>query len=594
MFPLDIFNQEEVNIMKIFIVTFLFSTLAVAAKYDYKKYWQDSGLISVEKTSAFKLLIKTSPVLKSVPVASLTFTQNNKDSKDYVLSLFKKSVGETCKWKQSTSDGLEIHECVSLANGSFFRVAYHAKTNEFSMGSIALRYILPTYVEMHVKQVEGLTNIKSAGHTKKTALLMQALFQKTFAGELSPNISGYLNQAGSAFFAEPVAAVNRASDTVSDTFSSGRVAKLSAISGATFGLTSTISSMGTHFVVTGSYSMLRTLFYEARGHYTPEEKKARLERFDQAMQSFKNADASLNSLSSKLAIASAELMLSNGVTAEEYLARIDLEIEQVKNAKTEAVAQCTECSEQEKTLKLKQLNDLKKSISNLDIKKTPMQVCENVENLYKEWINAEYTLLNSRRQIMRDLALFNGSIIDGIPANLDFQEVRKQSRACVDNAAKKLNKLKTELNGVTCDISDLSNGKCQRFFAYKDMVESCQKFEEQMLSDKDEVDLEVSIGNVSKLLAQFSKDLAELTCDTQAKGCEKGQLNLIRQQMKAAFVETAKQCPKYYFAKRTTDKTKALVKDDSISLMSLLSKALPDAQTTQKATAEEIIDWNYK
>lgn len=580
--------------MKYFFVTLLFSSLALASKYDYKTYWQDSGFIQTDKTSSFKLLIKKSPVVNSAPIATLTFTKKNQETKNEVVRLFKSSVGEVCKWRKESIDGLEIHECLAFRIGSLFRLAYNEKTNEFSTASIALRYLTPSYVEMHVLQFQGLTTNPTSSKVKKSALLMQALIQNAVAVELPPKVDEYIRNAGESFMGSVDRAADKVSSSFKETFSSSRVAKLSAISGASFGITSTISSMLTGFVVNGTYSMMRKLVYEVRGEFTPEEKKQRLERFDQAMQNFKNLETGLTELSSKLALASVELTLANGTSQEEFLARIDQDIELIRKSKVEANVDCADCAVQEKALKIKQLEDLKKTVALAGKNKNSQQLCENVEMLYKNWLNAEYTLLNSRRQVMQDLRVFNGMIINNVQTNTFFQENRKLSNACLGSAKEQLVKLKKELSGLTCVAGDLSDLNCQKFFAYKDMVESCQELEDQKPSEKDEVDLAVATGNLSKSLAQFSRELGSLSCDERTKGCQKGQLDRVRTEMKEAFVETAKQCPQYFFAKRTTNKSSTVVMDDSNSLFSLLKTSLPDAKATNHKAAEAVINWDYK
>lgn len=604
--------------MKIFLLITLFSSFAFSAQYNFKNYWSDSGYVKADKYSSFKVLLKNSPLFPNAPIAVMTLTQNNQEAKNTVINLYKTSVGKNCKWSQDEINGLEIHECASLRTGALFRLAYNNKTQQFSTGSVALRYLMPSYVELHLLQSEYLTGSKSSV-PKKSAWLIDLLMQKAFAQSFNFDIGSYLNTTGGSILGSTNGALNNVAgsisttgnnitgsvnnvagagnnvagsinnasvagnnlaiagnnvagagnniagsidnaaltlnSTVKDTLNAKNVAKLSAIAGATFGLTSSLGSMAANFLVNGTYSMMRTLFYEAKGEFTPEQKKMRLERFEKSLKTFQELEPALNDMASKLAIASAELTLATGVTQEEYLAKIDQDISAVRELKDVETAQC---SEDDRALKIRQLEDFKKIIVAADKARPKVAICENIEALYKNWVNAEYALLNSRRLIMQDLRLFNGTIIDGIETNTSFQENRKQNNACLDAAESKLNKVKRELDGKNCD-NDLSSLLCQKYEAYKGMVESCKEMAAQNSSERDEAELVTATSNVSKVLAQFSRELGSLSCDSKTEGCTPGKLDRVRTDMKDIFANASKQCPQFFFAKQFTPRTPAAV-----------------------------------
>ncbi len=630
--------------MKIFLLLSLFGSFAFASKYNYKTYWSDSGYVKTDKKSSFKILLKKSPIMAGVPIAVMTMTRNNQEKKDTVVNLYKTSVGKDCNWKQDNIDGLEIHECASLKTGSFFRLAYNNKTQEFSTGSLALRYLLPTYVELHLLQAENLT-AATPRKTKKTAWLMELLMQKAYAIELSANASNFIGNVGSSFFGSTNTSINNVAgagnnlagagnnlagagnnlanagnniagsidnagnkldSTVKDTFNSKNVAKLSAVAGATFGLTSSLGSMAANFLVNGSYTMLRTLFYEAKGEFTPEEKKMRLERFEKSLKTFKDLEPSLNEMASKLALASAELTIASGVGQEEFLAKIDQDIETARLSRMEASTECQECFENEKALKIKQLEDFKKVViaaGGSVAGKPKSQVCENIEALYKNWVNSEYALLNSRRLIMQDLRLFNGTIIDGIQTNTAFQENRKQNNSCLDTAESKLNKVKRELDGKNCEDGDLSTLLCQKYEAYKGMVESCKDMESQKSTERDETELVTATSNVSKVLAQFSRELGSLSCDGKTPNCSKGKLDRVRSDMKDIFANAGKQCPQFFFAKQSAPKAPvaqaakvenapaAVSPEGANSVFSSIKTFFTNPKPAHTKAAEDVVGW---
>lgn len=580
--------------MKLFLLISLLGSFAFASEYNFKSYWSDSGYVKADKQSSFKVLLKRSPLFSNGAIAVMTLTQNNQESKNTVVNLFKTSVGKDCKWRLDNVDGLEIHECVSLKTGALFRLAYNNKTQQFSTGSVALRYIMPSYAELHLLQAEHLTGTKPSA-PKKTAWLIESLNQKAFAQNFSFDISKYINTTGTNILGNTNGALNHVADagnniagsvnniagagnnlanagnnvadagnniagsinnasnqlnsTVNDTLSAKNVAKLSAIAGVTFGLTSSLGSMAANFLVNGTYSMMRTLFYEAKGEFTPEQKKMRLERFEKSLKTFQDLEPQLNEMASKLAIASAELTLASGVTQEEYLAKIDQDITAIKSLQPGDESNGPACTDDEKALKIRQLEDFKKIVIAADKAKPKAAVCENIESLYKTWVNAEYALLNSRRLILQDLRLFNGAIIDGIETQTNFQENRKLNNACLDSAESKLKKVVRELDGKNCD-GDVSSILCQKYEAYKGMVESCKEMAAQKSDERDEAELVTATSNVSKVLAQFSRELGSLSCDGKTQNCTPGKLDRVRNDMKDIFASAAKQCPQFFFAKQ--------------------------------------------
>lgn len=583
--------------MKLFLFISLLGSFAFASQYNYKSYWSDSGYVKADKHSSFKVLLKKSPLFSNGAIAVMTLTQNNQESKNTVVNLFKTSVGKDCKWRLDNIDGLEIHECISLKTGALFRLAYNDKTQQFSTGSVALRYIMPSYAELHLLQTEQLTGTKPSA-PKKTAWLIEILNQKAFAEGFSFDISKYINTTGTNILGNTNGALNNAANagnnvagsvnniagagnnlavagnnvsvagnniagsinnmnsTVNETFSSKNVAKLSAIAGVTFGLTSSLGSMAANFLVNGTYSMMRTLFYEAKGEFTPEQKKMRLERFEKSLKTFQDLEPQLNEMASKLAIASTELTLASGVTQEEYLAKIDQDITAIKSLRPGDESNGPACTEDEKALKIRQLEDFKKIVIAADKSKPKVAVCENIESLYKTWVNAEYALLNSRRLILQDLRLFNGTIIDGIETQTNFQENRKLNNACLDSAESKLKKVVRELDGKSCD-GDISSILCQKYEAYKGMIESCKEMAAQKPDERDETELVTATSNVSKVLAQFSRELGSLSCDGKTQNCTPGKLDRVRNDMKDIFASAAKQCPQFFFAKQFTPRTPA-------------------------------------
>ncbi|MEQ1724248.1 MAG: hypothetical protein ABL930_13840, partial [Pseudobdellovibrio sp.] len=112
--------------MQIFLVLFFLSLKSLAIPYDYKKFWTDSGLVKSDSESAFAVEIKTSPLLSKLPIATVSYTKNNKEPKEKIISILKKSV-TAVSWAVENIDGLEFHESYSKQSGTIYRLAFNNK-----------------------------------------------------------------------------------------------------------------------------------------------------------------------------------------------------------------------------------------------------------------------------------------------------------------------------------------------------------------------------------------------------------------------------------------------------------------------------------
>lgn len=541
----------------------------------YKLQWRSSGLVKLNENYQYTVLVKKSNFLKNQSQAVVTYTENNHLDLSTVQNTFKKALKEQCVFKQEKIQDVVIEECLSFKNGVLFSLAFNKKTQQYSTVSMQLRHLMPTYVEARVLQLESLKTPAS-----KTSWIMNHLLQKAHAAEISAGTAQYLNSVNTALLGSTNTAVNNvagsvnnlsgsvdglsasidrngiridnAADSIKDTFSSKNIAKISAIAGVTFGFTQSLGSMFANFLVNGTYSMMKNLINEVKGDFSAEEKKMRLERFEAQMKSFKDTEPQIASLASQLAVASAEITLAQGITVEQYLAKIDQDILKLKESKLEASDSCYECSEAEKLTKIKQLENYKKVVQAAGASsqgQSSEQVCEKINELNKTWINAEATLLNSRRLVLQDLRVFNGYMIEGIQPDTAFQENRKQNNSCLATAEDKLKKARREVKSGECEEGDLSSVKCQRLAAYQSMVDSCQEMEKYKSSDKDQVDLETATAQVSQVLAQFSKELTQMSCDGVVNKCKPGKLDKMRTEIKGVFEQAAKSCPQFFFAK---------------------------------------------
>lgn len=555
--------------MKIIFIGLLLCLDGFAEQYDYKKYWTSSGLVRTDAESAFGVEIKTSPVFRNLPIATVSYTKNNKEPKEKVLSVLKKTV-PSANWSFETIDGLEIYETYSKQTGTMYRLAYNVNNNEFSLASIAVRFLLPTYLEAHLMQMKQLKTNKNSSNkfTNFMKIFIKSAEAQSFAlppitidtAQLSGAIRGLgpeISNLNSGLTAignsgnNVAGSINNISQTARDLMAPANIARTAGIAGATFGISSALSSMATNFLVNGTMSMLRTLFYEAAGELKPEEKEARLKRFESSMKSFAELSPKLAELGSKMAAASVEITLASGISQEQYLTKIDQEIAKANKAKTEASTDCSECISGV-VLKIEQLEDLKKIVratgnrTNEDLLKS----CENMDNLYLEWVNVEYVMLNSRRLILQDLLIFNGQIVENTQQQDVFQEDRKKIESCKARSKKILSDINAQIDVNKCfaDTANLSLPICRRYSAHSEILKNCDSLANTQLTENQKIELEEATARLSTSLAQFSKSLASMSCERDVASCSKSQMDLARTEASEGFKAVAEQCPNRAFA----------------------------------------------
>lgn len=546
----------------------------------------------MNETSSFGVEIKTSPLIANLPIANISYTKNNKEPKEKVIALLKKSVPSK-NWSFEKMDGLEIYETYSKETGTIYRLAYNDKNNEFSLASIAVRYLLPTYLETHLIQVKHLKTVKSSSNkfTQFMSIFLKNAYAQSPSYQIDVNIdtqqlNGAIDQLGSGISGlngrldatsgainnlsgatnnisgsinNMADSVNNVSNTVKELTSPRTIARTAAIAGVAFGVTNTLASMATNFLVNGSMSMLRTLYYEAAGELKPEEKEARLKRFENSMKSFTELSPKLNELANKMAATSIEITLASGVTQEQYLTNIDQELEKARKAKTEASTDCMEC-QTELVLKIAQLENLKEIVKHTGNKTTDdlRKSCENMDNLYHEWVNAEYAMLNSRRLIMQDLLIFNGQIVENAQQDNTFQEARKKMNSCKSSSQKVIDTIKYEINVKTCSENDenMNLPICRRYFAHTEILKNCDALADTQLNEAQQTELVEATARFSSSLTHFSKSLAAMSCESNTASCTKTQMDKARAEVAETFKSVSEQCPDRFFSQAMKKSTK--------------------------------------
>ena len=531
----------------IFILSFVFLSTSFAAKFNYKKYWTPTELKNSEV--ALTIYTKDSPLPYLKNLATMTISKDNKASSEQVVGFFKKVLG-TKKWAYKKTDGLDIYETYEPQGTAIYRLAYNKKTSQFSIGVVQLRFLLPSYLELHQLQVEKLTGTP----TKKTAaLIYQLLIPTVFAqvnsqavnniiDQIGNKINGGLNNAGDGF-RDLAGSVRGAKDTVNNladsardlgsdvkdasselsgtvkkSLSSRNTAKLAAVGTLTAVAVGSIAAFALH----ASWELAKKAFYEVNTQFSPEETERRLKEFEGALRSFKDASPKLMELNSKMTLLASSVMNLSNLPTELSLADIEADIIKKRRSLTEATTTdltCPECSKEERLMEINRLQDLADAIKRAggkNVKDALEMTCEDLDTVYEQWISSERTLQQARLGIVNDFKLYMGFISSTAKKRAAFREDPKQLNHCIMPHKEVISSLSTTAI-TTCDGEPNSMAaSCRRLRTARAGILNCNasdaiKVNEDMLADAEE-----SNGRFNETIRKLAGDLTEISCSAKS------------------------------------------------------------------------------
>lgn len=599
----------------IFLFSFLFFVNAEAAPYNFTNYWSKETIQTSD--SKVTLFTKNSPVSYLKNIATMTLSKGNKEPLVDVLGFFKKVVGTT-SWQHSTLEELEIYETYSKESTSIYRLIYNTKTKEYSFGSVKLRFAMPSYLELHLLQVDSLVP-RTVKKSKKTAeYFFDLFFAKAFAGPLEDAITNLLNGVNPTItavggniqtgltnvgtgiqngFNGTTTAINGVRTEVAGARTeAGRIAdgahsiadqiretREAAVSKATaaklaavVAFSGTITAALTTALISGTWEMAKRAYYEIKGEFSPEEKKARVERFEQSLKTFKELSEPTNQLEQKLTFVSAAIAYAAKSPTEDVLAQYDKDIAALKAQQTEAAADCPNC--QAVLLNnIKALESLKEIAiaAGVTTRSNLEKGCEQLDSFYTNWVANERLVTNARAFIIQDARVFMGLVTVHSEIDEKWQEQRMQSNACaVDSKIAAIEAKATELN---CKNNpDSINSVCRDWRSYQKEKAACDLASATLVTEDLKSSMRESAADFNLSIAQFSTHLNSLTCSKvdEKKACvEAGPLLQSKNQMKTRLNEAAAQCPNRNFSK-TIARAAAVT-----------APPAPPAQTTPVTTA---------
>jgi hypothetical protein len=578
-----------------FFVFLTYSIFSFASqKYDYKNYWSENKIKT--PNSEVVLYTKDSPLSYLKNIATVTVSVDSKDKLEDVVSIIKKSIG-TKQWSEDKIDGLHFYETVDVQSGALFRLGINEKTKQFSLASVKIRYLMPSYLELHLIQVEKLSGVKSK---TKSAFLYDLLFSKAYAGmdgtamrasaqSLGQNIlaptadalnnnaqairstgvdlrrtgeavggdirrAGQDARAGLENAADTLgkdirAAEKDATNTLKSTLSAENVIKLTAV----VAFTSTLTSALTTFAINGTYTMFRAAYYQMMGQFPPEEQQIRVKRFEDSFATFKKLSPVMSQLNMKLDIFTAVLDSLSKEPTEVLLAKIDADIARAKKAATEAGSDCADCLE-EKLVEIKSLEDMKAIVleAGVDVAEKKGKICSRLDKIYGSYVETELNINMARKSIIQDTQVFIGAINDKAKVEKTMQEERMSSNACkTDGSESRLRSIKSKAEEEGCLMNPSSpKAICQEYQGLLDKTEACEVASSVKISDDLEASLTRSAGAFSKNLAYFSRELSQLDCSKYENGsCVKaGPYLEIKEKIRSKLSQVANECSGRSFA----------------------------------------------
>ncbi|MBC7421052.1 MAG: hypothetical protein H7328_10025 [Bdellovibrio sp.] len=560
----------------IFLLSMFMVTNAFAANYDYKKYWEHEELKAANVQLSF--YTKNSPVAKLKNIATMTISKDNKESFDSVLGTFKRSLGTT-KWAVQTVDGLDIHESFEPHSNALYRLAFNKKTNQYSIGSVKLRFLLPSYLELHQLQVEKLTG----SPTRKTASLLYEIFIPKVQADIKSILSSVggaltkdLNLAGGAFTKDLNTSIKTGameiraggsdiragldnaavsgrelSSTARDLLSPKSVAKLTAITA----LTAAAVNCLTTYAAQGTWELMKRAYYEVKGEFPTEEKEERIKSFEASLKSFKKLSPEMEGLETKLTVYANTVSTISNLPAETSLAQIDADIAKLKQSQTEAAVAlegCGDCTKK-RVLEIKQLEEMKQIIKEAGgtVASAQKLSCEKLDQSFEAWTDAESQLTIARASIVRDARVFMGLVSSTAQPELVMQEQRKQNNSCANPLESRISKI-TPDDKDFCENNPRSNRTvCENIrYIQKDFA-SCNVAASAKISDSTLSKLAKNAANFNEKISDLSKELSTADCVEAKNGActTPGPYEQIQASIESKLRATYKQCPDREFAK---------------------------------------------
>jgi archaellum component FlaC len=557
------------------ILFFSVASFSAPLKYNYKDYWTKENVTASNKAK-FQLYTKNSPIKGINNIAIMTVADLKNDSFDSILTSVKKAFGSNVKWTTDKVDGLEVHETYDVGTSSLYRLAYNKKTNNFSFGSVKLRFLIPSYVELHLMQVEALTKTKS----KKTAqFLYDALFAKAYAGGYAAKASNYLSGIGADALAPTNDAINGYSasfdkgttkvqagfdnlkdgvndlkDEIHDFGSKKSVAGLAAIATISSGATAILTT----FVLTTGYKLGKSFLYTLLGKFTDDEKEAKIKVFTDSLQKLEKLEPTIVKMQEQLELVSHSFAALSTESTEKNMRALEKDIENKTREITEGRAQCEECARSELATAIQQLEDLRKvnAAAGAVNAEKKVEICKSVDTLFSKWRSAENEVSTAQASVIKDVRVFMGLVSDNAQIENKMREDAMQNDACESGPSKRLAAI-SQSDKDTCDKNkDTTNGVCSDLFSFRLQLKSCVNAAKN--GDPESLaflqrNMNRSASELNAYLSVFSTELRNVYCTVEdvAKGAcvSPGGITQVSTAFKARFKDYAKQCPNRIFAK---------------------------------------------
>jgi len=592
---------------KLFFI--LLSLISIeAAAYDYKSYWNRNQFTTAELN--YDLYLKNSPVAYLQNIASLMVTENSQASQEAVVMFYRKVVGPK-KWTHEKHDGLEIYETVDPISTTLYRLAFNPKTNQYAVGAVKTRFLLPSYLELHLLQVQKLT-----GHAA-TATNWQNLYQKFIpeaqADTTSPftltslinstaptsitgtqilgdlnglttsvdNATGALKGLSPSVAALPPALNNTAA---------GANNLAGALRGATPGLNALPASV-TNAVgglkQTGRQlgSDIKTAANTVQTTFSPQNAAALAAAatlsgilvgatativangtWEMAQRAYHELTGTFTEAQISDRLSRFQDGMKNFSTESPKL----IEAEQKMTMLTAAMAATTDMTEEQTLAELDkeiseqralvaqaglaptcvaQAEEATKNLSDLRKMVAATGVCQQLDGLYTTWVKAEADVALARKNIIQNYKVFMGVNAQQAYVEPAMQESRKQENAC-ETTASKLASAKRATKEKDCAGADQNSAECRSVEALQGLADSCTS--EVVYTPDSQATLVNAVKDLNSQIGHFAGGLATLDCSERdaKQNCTKlGPVAQAQVDIKKHMSDVAQACPTQTFAK---------------------------------------------
>jgi len=537
------------------IIITLLTPFVFAKKYNYKDYWTENTVKSTD--GEFSFYVKTSPVKYMNAVAFMTVSKNNKLSEAEVFNQLK-SPFTNQKWITQKLDGLNIYEYYDNQTTNLFRYAFNPKNKQYSYSSVKLRFLQPSYTEIHLLQVEKLTQTQSK---TTAAFLIENLFLNFAHAQVSLDpVQRWVAEIGQGALEPSNEILNGARTDIQGARGDIQGVKTEAkklnTTAKQIGLiTLATSPLGSAFLVSVSsmaFDAAEKIWNNIRGEFSDKEKLKQYEEFKKALGTYKLSVKNMNSVEQQLT----KLVSQIDQNAEMALNRLQNQLndkkENLKKLTEAGTTTCENCVAVEQAAIKKIESEIKQLTETLNVN---AEFCQELDTVYADWEATESQLAESQYLILKDIGSFIGVSYDISESvkKLSTRSSDKNANACMNDAEFNLKKLmeKDQFFDKSKCTEDSQDESCIIHNNNISRYNLCLNLPKLSNLESMQKGLDTSIKRMNTHLVVLAKSIEKENCGNKNKNGVCEQTSPRAQKVNAVkniFNGLAEKCPDSYMA----------------------------------------------